>query len=416
MAAQVFISYSHEDHEFVSRLALDLEDRGADVWIDRMDLHAGTEWRERISQGVKDCTVFVPVVSPESLQSEWASRELDMAIEYDKPVLPLLYRPARLPERLSRYQYINFRRGSYEQNLADLVAQLARHGVAFRAVGPDEIARRDRERLLGTPPPTRWGMVLRKIPGWALAWAIGWLVVWTVVFFVLVLIQGSSGSSDSIGIRQLPLVSVSGSAGGFAGGLVAGLFTMLALRHNAPSVGWKHQSLAIRVWAVGGTIAFAVFIGIVWLFLNRDVQSTSVDCSGLNLGECFQASVGQAVGDVIGQVCLPADRYSHRFYVKCGRCADHRLGGRGCCRAAHPSSGTRNPGAASGVGGGRLGAGRCRSSDRGIRRLGAPGGLGIQPHTRLGRSLAGEQRTARDRPRHFRGRRRQLWHAICSPF
>jgi hypothetical protein len=304
MAAQVFISYSHEDHEFVSRLALDLEDRGADVWIDRMDLHAGTEWRERISQGVKDCTVFVPVVSPESLQSEWASRELDMAIEYDKPVLPLLYRPARLPERLSRYQYINFRRGSYEQNLADLVAQLARHGVAFRAVGPDEIARRDRERLLGTPPPTRWGMVLRKIPGWALAWAIGWLVVWTVVFFVLVLIQGSSGSSDSIGIRQLPLVSVSGSAGGFAGGLVAGLFTMLALRHNAPSVGWKHQSLAIRVWAVGGTIAFAVFIGIVWLFLNRDVQSTSVDCSGLNLGECFQASVGQAVGDVIGQVCL----------------------------------------------------------------------------------------------------------------
>jgi hypothetical protein len=304
MPAQVFISYSHADHEFVSRLAIDLEDRGADVWIDKMDLHAGTEWRDRITQGVRDCTVFVPVVSPESLESEWASREVGMAIEYSKPVLPLLYRPARLPERLSRYQYINFRRGSYEQNLADLVAQLARHGVAFRAVGPEEIARRDRERLLGAPPPTRWGIVLRKIPGWAFAWAIGWFVVWTVVPLVLFLIQGASGSSDSFDIRQLPLAAVSGSAGGFAGGLVAGLFTMLALRHNAPSVRWKHQSLAIRVWAVGGTVAFAVFIGMVWLFLNRDVQSTPVDCSGLSFGECFQASVGQAMGDVIGQVCL----------------------------------------------------------------------------------------------------------------
>jgi hypothetical protein len=304
MPAQVFISYSHEDHEFVSRLAIDLEDRGADVWIDKMDLHAGTQWRERITQGVQECTVFVPVVSPESLESEWASREVSMAIQYDKPILPLLYRPAQLPERLSRYQYINFRRGSYEQNLADLVAQLARHGVAFHAVGPEEIARRDRDRLLGTKPRTRWGVVLGKIPGWALAWAIGWLVVWTVVPLVLFLIQRASESAGSFELWQLPLASLSGTAGGFAGGLVAGLFTMLALRHNAPSVRWKHQSLAIRVWAVGGTIAFAVFIGMVWLFLNRDVQSTPVDCSGLNLGECFQASVGQAIGDVIGQVCV----------------------------------------------------------------------------------------------------------------
>ena len=45
MAQEVFISYSHRDDEFVLRLASDLEDRGASVWIDRGNIQGGEQWR-----------------------------------------------------------------------------------------------------------------------------------------------------------------------------------------------------------------------------------------------------------------------------------------------------------------------------------------------------------------------------------
>jgi len=307
MAAQVFLSYSHQDHEFVSRLAIHLEDRGADVWIDKMDIHAGTEWRERIAQGIRDCTVFVLVVSPTSLRSDWAQREVDLAVQYGKPILQLLYRRAQLPPALERYQYISFRQGSYVQNLNDLVAQLARHGVSLHDIDQGDLVQRDRDRLLGTQPKPQWKIVFAKIPGWALAWAIGWLVVWTVVPVVVFVLNNVAGSSEPPDLAKLALASLSGVAGGFAGGLVAGLFTMVALRRNAPSVSWRHQSLAIRIWAVGGTIAFAVLLGVPWLVLNTStapaVESTPVDCNQLSM-ECFEARIEQATQDIAGQICM----------------------------------------------------------------------------------------------------------------
>jgi hypothetical protein len=272
-----------------------------------MDIHAGTEWRERIAQGIRDCTVFVLVVSPTSLRSDWAQREVDLAVQYGKPILPLLYRRAQLPAALERYQYISFRRGSYAQNLNDLVAQLARHRVSVRDVDQDKLVQRDRDRLLGTQPKPQWKTVFAKIPGWALAWAIGWLIIWTAIPVVLYILNNFAGSSEPPDLGKLAFASLSGIAGGLVGGLVAGLFTMIALRHNAPSVSWKHQSLAIRIWAVGGTIVVAVVVGVVWLILNTgsppSVESTPVDCNTLSL-ECFQARIDQAAQDIVGQICM----------------------------------------------------------------------------------------------------------------
>jgi hypothetical protein len=312
VAQDVFISYAHADHEFVSRLALDLEERGADVWIDRMDIHAGEEWRETIAAGVRNCKVLVLVVSPESLASEWANEELRLAMAHDKPVLPLLYRKADIPpdlqSKLGRYQYINFRRGSYEGNLADLVAHLATHDVHFRDLAPEELADLARRRLLRTPPPTHWGEVLRRVPGWALAWALGWLVVWTIVPIVAALgLNRFLGLSGPLEWGDLVLMPVAGFAGGFLGGLLAGLLTMLALRKNATSIHWRHMSMAIRIWAIGGTIAGALSFGL-FLFSAELPTTTSepVDCSGLDFAECFQARVEQGMSDVIGQACVGA--------------------------------------------------------------------------------------------------------------
>ena len=311
---EVFVSYSHQDEEFVSRLALDLEKRGAQVWIDREDLHAGEKWKESITQGVRACKAFVLVVSPEWLKSEWGQREFRLAVESDRPVIPLLYRKADIPRKvadtLSSYQYINFRQGSYADNLADLVAALATHGVqlhAARELNPEELERRNRARLLREPGPTDWGAVLSRVPGWALAWALGWAVMWAIM--PVVVLYGwnrVTGTSTPLNTSQLLILPVLGFAGGLAGGLLAGLFTMLALRRNAGSIRWKHMSMAFRIWAVAGTIVAVVAFALIFVSSTRPAESPPVDCSGLSFGECFSKSMGQGLSDALQQACFGA--------------------------------------------------------------------------------------------------------------
>jgi hypothetical protein len=282
------------------------------VWIDREDIHAGQKWQESIAQGVRSCQAFLLVVSPESLQSEWARREFHLAVESHRPVIPLLYRKARIPSELAAplesYQYIDFRRGSYGENLADLVASLAALGVALHAaqeLSPDQLARRQRARLLDEPGPTAWGAVLRRVPGWALAWALGWTVIWAVVP-VLVLLGWNrvTQSSTPLDLTPLLILPVWGFVGGLAGGLLAGLFTMLALRRNAASIGWKHMSMAIRIWAIAGTIVSVVAFGLVFLGSEGPTARPPVDCSGLGFGDCFVQSMGQSLSDAMAQACF----------------------------------------------------------------------------------------------------------------
>lgn len=309
---QVFISYSHRDQEFVSRLALDLEKRGAQVWIDREDIHAGTKWQESIADGVRACKAFLLVVSPESLKSEWARREFDLAVASNRPVIPLLYRKANIPRELAAplqsYQYIDFRQGSYGENLADLVASLAALGVTLHAaqeLSPEELARRNRERLLGEHSPTQWGAVLGRIPGWALAWALGWAVVWAIVP-VLVLLGWNRvmASSTPLDPAQLFILPVWGFVGGLAGGLLAGLFTMLALRRNAASIRWKHMSMGFRIWAVAGTIVTLAAFALVFFTSTGPAASAPVNCSGLGPGDCFVQRMGQSLSDALSQACF----------------------------------------------------------------------------------------------------------------
>jgi hypothetical protein len=312
MMDQVFISYSHQDQEFVSRLALDLEKRGAQVWIDREDIHAGTKWQESIAQGVRACKAFLLVVSPESLKSEWANREFRLAVDSNRPVIPLLYRKARIPRELAAplesYQYIDFRQGSYGENLADLVASLAALGVELHAaqeLNPEELARRNRERLLGEPGPTAWGAVLGRVPGWALAWALGWMVIGAIVpILVEIGWNRKLGTSTPLDLAQLLLMPVWGLIGGFAGGLLAGLFTMLALRRNAASIRWKHMAMAFRIWAIAGTIVCVVIFGFFFLSSQGPAASAPVDCSGLGPGDCFMQSMGQGLSDILSQACF----------------------------------------------------------------------------------------------------------------
>jgi hypothetical protein len=91
--------------------------------------------------------------------------------------------------------------------------------------------------------------------------------------------------------------------------LIAGFFTMLALRPNAPSIAWKHMSPTIRIWGISGPLGIIVSGLITTLMLAIgaiSVQSAAPDCSGLGFRECLGQAFGSVLGEAIGVIILTA--------------------------------------------------------------------------------------------------------------
>jgi len=262
MSGQIFISYSRKDQEFVFKLANDLEARGGRVWLDQADIRGGAQWRQSIANGIEQAKAFILLISPDSMASEYVNIELDIAEDQGKAIFPLIYRRTEIPENLSRFQFIDFTQGGYQKNLTDLLAGLSTQGIEFHGapeLSTQEQASRRRE-LMGAPVKVRWGTVFSKIPGWAFAWGLGWGIFWIVIAILLTFSNGAEG--------VIFLLPVGGFVGGLIGGFLAGFITMIALRHNATNIAWKHMKSSIRIWGLVGPIGSVIAFGLVILLID----------------------------------------------------------------------------------------------------------------------------------------------------
>ncbi len=59
----VFLSYAREDAEAAKRIAEALRAFGVEVWFDQNELRGGDSWDQKIRNQIKECALFVPIVS-----------------------------------------------------------------------------------------------------------------------------------------------------------------------------------------------------------------------------------------------------------------------------------------------------------------------------------------------------------------
>ena len=59
----VFLSYAREDTAAATRLAEGLRVAGMEVWFDQNELRGGDEWDRAIRRQIRDCALFLPVIS-----------------------------------------------------------------------------------------------------------------------------------------------------------------------------------------------------------------------------------------------------------------------------------------------------------------------------------------------------------------
>jgi hypothetical protein len=92
--AEIFISYSREDRDWVERLASQLQSEGYSVWWD-WDFLVGKRYRETIDNELQTCGAAVVVWSQHSTQSDFVRDEAEEAQQRNilVPVLKEMVRP-----------------------------------------------------------------------------------------------------------------------------------------------------------------------------------------------------------------------------------------------------------------------------------------------------------------------------------
>ena len=59
----MFLSYAREDTAAVQRIADALRTADLEVWFDQSELRGGDDWDASIRKQIKECALFVPVIS-----------------------------------------------------------------------------------------------------------------------------------------------------------------------------------------------------------------------------------------------------------------------------------------------------------------------------------------------------------------
>jgi len=137
MADHIFLSYRRidTDEAYTRSLADHLRREGFEVWMDDQ-IDYGTRWFRSVAQQVRTCAALVVVMTPEAEESEWVEREVQLALDTDKPIFPLLLRGHGF-DLLITTQHVDVRDG--EMPGSDFSERLERAGVPRRKPQPEPL-------------------------------------------------------------------------------------------------------------------------------------------------------------------------------------------------------------------------------------------------------------------------------------
>ncbi|MCB0191746.1 MAG: TIR domain-containing protein [Anaerolineae bacterium] len=90
--ADIFVSYSRRDKEFVKKFHQTLIDNGRSAWVDWEGIPLTADWRAEILSAIESADCFIFILSPDSIISEVCQQELAHAEAFNKRIVPVVYR------------------------------------------------------------------------------------------------------------------------------------------------------------------------------------------------------------------------------------------------------------------------------------------------------------------------------------
>ena len=113
MKIKVFISYSENDEEKVTKLVSQLKKNNLDVWFDQEQLYPGEELNPAIKKGIYSAKIFLACLSSNyvnNFNGSWTERELKIAMQNEekqnvRKIIPVRFEKAKgsqLPDILGK--------------------------------------------------------------------------------------------------------------------------------------------------------------------------------------------------------------------------------------------------------------------------------------------------------------------------
>jgi hypothetical protein len=114
--ADVFISYSRKDKDFVSILYDAFERSQKKTWVDWKNIPLTSDWWAEIEKGIEAADTFVFVISPDSIASKVCADEILHAVRNNKRLFPIVRRDATnfeegsvAHEKIKQHNWLMFR-------------------------------------------------------------------------------------------------------------------------------------------------------------------------------------------------------------------------------------------------------------------------------------------------------------------
>ena len=134
----VFLSYASQDAEAVQGIAVALRAAGLEVWFDRNELRGGDAWDAKIRQQIRECALFVPVISTATQARAEGYFRLEWKLAVDRShlmaddapfLLPLVIdetpeAAARVPDRFRERQWLRVPGGEADAGFVERVRRL----------------------------------------------------------------------------------------------------------------------------------------------------------------------------------------------------------------------------------------------------------------------------------------------------
>ena len=113
-----------------------MRDAGVTVWIDQAGIDVATMWSQEIVSAIRSCKVMLLSISPHSTKSENVVKELALASERKKPIIPVYLEQADIPETME-YQLAGIQRVEYFADNEDAAFKAMMRSLAKRGVTVD---------------------------------------------------------------------------------------------------------------------------------------------------------------------------------------------------------------------------------------------------------------------------------------
>jgi TolB-like protein len=133
--SDIFISYSHTDSDHALSLAERLRGQGISVWIDQHGIEAASSWSKEIVQAIDTCKALVVLLSNRSIASDNVVREVSLAFEGKKSIVPVDLEEVTLTPDF-RYQLAGIQRTQFT-NFESIIRSLSRLGIATPSTPTD---------------------------------------------------------------------------------------------------------------------------------------------------------------------------------------------------------------------------------------------------------------------------------------